>query len=139
MSKIVWDFNDVFAGKIIIKRGLRSMRKKEDKPIPIKIVEQFKHIKITKKKKGEEPESIQINIKNANVDNFQVEVNDSPIEDPYIFKPSDPNWEKIKIGISYKRQNGGKKVDNGCGDPDTTVTIGDAKPGAPPGDKKKKG
>jgi hypothetical protein len=139
MSKIVWAFKDEYAGKIIIKRWFRCMREKGDKPIPIKIGKHFKKIKITKKKKEKGPENIAIDIENADGNgDFQVKVNCSKIQSPspYNFKPKGPNWKSIKIEIAYQQQSTGNEgITN---DPDTTVTIGDAPPGNPPGNKKKK-
>jgi len=139
MSKVFYGFDEKkYGGKIKILRWHWCI-KHQGQTKKIRLGKHFKQIKITKNKNEEGPEYILINIIDANADSgFQVKVNDSLIEYPYSFTPEDSNWERIKIGISYKRPNGNKKVNNGYGDPDTTVTIGDAKPSDPIENKKKK-
>jgi len=141
MSEIFWAFETEYEEEIEIKHKLRSLKKKEDKPIPIKLGKNFKSIKI-KKISGKWPDKdMYIKIPQEHYQNCTIVLPDgfNPQPLPNICSitfspPSAYKYDFFEIKISYS--NGNKGKGDGYTDPNTTVTIGDPPPSANPKNKR---
>ena len=128
MSKVVWDFDeDNYAGNIEIRYHSQHISKKDDSPIDIDLTEDGKFIMI-KKKQGNWPG---LKIEAANINDFDFILPDG--FEPY--KQIDNETIEFTVPDTYKKNH--FKIGIKCRSvkytgPDTTVTIGDAKPGDPP-------